>query len=124
MDTFSNKNSFFFFLSSLTFYPFYDNQAVYTYFTGKELGETPFLCPSDYSYTSKTARLICQVRAANLICMWLMVLSNLLVTITTYIPGKAYKEMAKNVGYKSYNNEVGGRLNSEESQEETEETEK
>ncbi|GET55483.1 hypothetical protein GLOIN_2v1543894 [Rhizophagus irregularis DAOM 181602=DAOM 197198] len=64
---------------------------VYTYFTGKELGETPFLCSSDYGYSSKAARFVCQVRAANLICMWLMFLSNSLVTITMYIPDKIYK---------------------------------
>jgi hypothetical protein len=73
---------------------------VYTTFTGRELGETPFLCPSDYNYSSKAARLVCQVRAANLICMWLMFLFNLFVTFTMYIPGKDSEE-------------VGGRLNAE-----------
>ncbi|PKY42030.1 hypothetical protein RhiirA4_455754 [Rhizophagus irregularis] len=54
-------------------------------------GETPFLCSSDYGYSSKAARFVCQVRTANLICMWLMFLSNSLVTITMYIPDKIYK---------------------------------
>ncbi|GES94907.1 hypothetical protein RCL_jg19127.t1 [Rhizophagus clarus] len=66
---------------------------------------------------SKRKRLPKEFMAANLICMWLMVLTNLLVTCSMYIPGKAYKEIAKSVGCKGYNNEeVGSRLNSEEDQ--------
>ena len=68
---------------------------MYTYFTGNELGNTPFLCPSDYNYLSKGARFVCQIRAANLICIWLMFFSTLLVTFSMYIPSETYNEIAK-----------------------------
>lgn len=43
---------------------------IYTISTRNELGEIPFFCPEDYNYKSSTIRLACQIRAANIICMW------------------------------------------------------
>jgi hypothetical protein len=44
---------------------------LYTYLTRNEMGDIPFFCPEDYSYSSQLIRTACQVRAANLLIMWL-----------------------------------------------------
>ncbi|RIA90447.1 hypothetical protein C1645_769917 [Glomus cerebriforme] len=44
---------------------------IYTRSTIKELGDVPFFCPSDYNYPFNTMKLICIVRASNLIVMWI-----------------------------------------------------
>ncbi|RGB38206.1 hypothetical protein C1646_812828 [Rhizophagus diaphanus] len=43
---------------------------IYTISTRNELGEIPFFCPENYKYKSSTIRLACQIRAANIICVW------------------------------------------------------
>ncbi|EXX77692.1 hypothetical protein RirG_021510 [Rhizophagus irregularis DAOM 197198w] len=44
---------------------------LYTIFTKDEMGGIPFFCPVDYPYTSHLIRTACQVRAANLLIMWI-----------------------------------------------------
>ncbi|CAB4412078.1 unnamed protein product [Rhizophagus irregularis] len=44
---------------------------LYTIFTKDEMGDIPFLCPANYPYTSHLIRTACQVRAANLLIMWI-----------------------------------------------------
>ncbi|CAG8437705.1 15524_t:CDS:2 [Acaulospora morrowiae] len=52
------------------FSSFFHDKVLYTHFTWDEFGETPFFCPSNYFYGSKTLEMACKVRAANLICLW------------------------------------------------------
>ncbi|CAB5207577.1 unnamed protein product [Rhizophagus irregularis] len=44
---------------------------LYTIFTKDEMGDIPFFCPANYPYTSTLIRTACQVRAANLLIMWI-----------------------------------------------------
>ncbi|CAG8764079.1 9197_t:CDS:1, partial [Racocetra fulgida] len=43
----------------------------YTSITKKEM-DIPFLCPSNYNYTSQLVKSACQIRAANLVFMWVV----------------------------------------------------
>ncbi|UZO22048.1 uncharacterized protein OCT59_014420 [Rhizophagus irregularis] len=43
---------------------------LYTIFTKDEMGD-PFFCPANYPYTSHLIRIACQIRAANLLIMWI-----------------------------------------------------
>jgi hypothetical protein len=44
---------------------------LYTIFTKEEMGDIPFFCPANYHYSSYLIRTACQVRAANLLIMWI-----------------------------------------------------
>jgi len=35
------------------------------------MGDIPFFCPADYPYSSYVIRSACQVRAANLLLLWI-----------------------------------------------------
>ncbi|RHZ75231.1 hypothetical protein Glove_216g155 [Diversispora epigaea] len=43
---------------------------LYTYLTFDEMGDIPFTCPHDYDYSSTVVLSACDIRLANLICMW------------------------------------------------------
>ena len=45
------------------------------------MGNIPFFCPADYPYSSALIRTACQVRAANLLIMWLAPALSLFVLI-------------------------------------------
>jgi hypothetical protein len=61
-------------------------------FTKDEMGVIPFFCPADYPYSSHVIRTACQVRAANLLLLWishtiilfLFVILLIIIAITTY----------------------------------------
>jgi hypothetical protein len=40
--------------------------------TINEMGDVPFFCPADYPYSSPLIRVACQVRAANLLLLWII----------------------------------------------------
>ncbi|CAG8758916.1 17904_t:CDS:1, partial [Gigaspora rosea] len=44
---------------------------IYTILTINEMGGIPFDCPGNYNYTTPIVRTACQIRAANLVFMWL-----------------------------------------------------
>lgn len=44
---------------------------MYTIFTKDEMGNIPFFCPVEYPYSSTIIRTACQVRAANLLLLWI-----------------------------------------------------
>lgn len=44
---------------------------LYTIFTKEEMGNIPFFCPANCHYSSNLIRTACQVRAANLLIMWI-----------------------------------------------------
>ena len=59
---------------------------LYTIFTKDEMGDIPFFCPADYPYSSHVIRTACQVRAANLLLLWICpAIILLLVTIALII---------------------------------------
>ena len=47
--------------------------------------DIPFFCPADYPYSSQLIRTACQVRAANLLIMWLTPAISLFVLIFAYL---------------------------------------
>ncbi|RHZ48985.1 hypothetical protein Glove_535g30 [Diversispora epigaea] len=51
----------------------------YTYFTINEMNDIPETCPSDYPYQDSITLTACQIRLANLICMWLYYVSLVLI---------------------------------------------
>ncbi|KAF0525051.1 hypothetical protein F8M41_014789 [Gigaspora margarita] len=55
--------------------------ATYTYITANEMGDIPFSCPSDYPYTSTIIKDACQIRSANLVCMWLYFINLILLIL-------------------------------------------
>ena len=44
---------------------------LYTIFTKDEMGDIPFFCPAEYPYSSQEIRTACQIRAANLLLLWI-----------------------------------------------------
>ncbi|CAG8456198.1 5753_t:CDS:2 [Acaulospora morrowiae] len=56
----------------------------YTVLTINEMGDIPFSCPSDYSYSSTTIRTACQVRAANLISMWILEAISIIFVVAVF----------------------------------------
>ncbi|CAG8583498.1 677_t:CDS:1, partial [Scutellospora calospora] len=54
---------------------------VYTYLTANEMGNIPFSCPPDYPYNSTIIQDACQIRSANLVCMWLYFISLVLLIL-------------------------------------------
>jgi len=44
---------------------------LYTIFTKHEMGNIPFFCPEEFHYSSNLIRTACQVRAANLLLLWI-----------------------------------------------------
>ncbi|GBB93290.1 hypothetical protein RclHR1_21440001 [Rhizophagus clarus] len=78
-----NKNNYSFGISgtliSLTI------MILYTVFTKDEMGDIPFFCPASYPYSSQLIRTACQVRAANLLIMWLAPAVTLFIIIAALI---------------------------------------
>ncbi|RIA90996.1 hypothetical protein C1645_875752 [Glomus cerebriforme] len=75
---------------------------IYTISTRNEIGDIPFTCPSNYNYTSTTVHLACQIRTANIICMWsFTILITLFLLILLALPSekskaeKVYERMDK-----------------------------
>jgi hypothetical protein len=64
---------------------------IYTYYTIHELGDIPLFCPSNYPYKNSKLLKLCQIRIANLICMWVMFVITLIATIIMCIPEETYK---------------------------------
>ncbi|CAI2166310.1 5535_t:CDS:2 [Funneliformis geosporum] len=85
---------------------------VYTIYTINELGDIPFYCPSNYDYKDPKLRTVCQVRLANLICMWLMFLGILVTGITMCIPREILIDLFNDDGideeYQRFNNRGDG----------------
>ncbi|UZO21154.1 uncharacterized protein OCT59_013555 [Rhizophagus irregularis] len=69
------------------------NFGIYTYYTIDELGDIPLFCPSNYPYKNSKLLHLCQIRIANLICMWIMFVITLIATIIMCVPEKTYKDM-------------------------------
>ncbi|GET55484.1 hypothetical protein GLOIN_2v1834226 [Rhizophagus irregularis DAOM 181602=DAOM 197198] len=67
--------------------------SIYTYYTIDELGDIPLFCPSNYPYKNSKLLHLCQIRIANLICMWIMFVITLIATIIMCVPEKTYKDM-------------------------------
>ena len=65
----------------------------YTYFTRNDIGNIPFFCPSDYPYKNSKLLQLCQIRTANLICMWIMFVITLIATIIMCVPEETYKNV-------------------------------
>ncbi|GES94910.1 hypothetical protein GLOIN_2v1834226 [Rhizophagus clarus] len=70
--------------------------SIYTYYTIDELGDIPLFCASNYPYKNSKILRACQIRIANLICMWIMFVITLIATIIMCIPEKTYKKMVVN----------------------------
>ncbi len=49
------------------------------------MGDIPFFCPADYPYSSNLIRTACQVRAANLLIMWMSPAAALIIIIFALI---------------------------------------
>lgn len=49
------------------------------------MGDIPFFCPENYPYTSHLVRTACQVRAANLLIMWISPAVALFIIIAALI---------------------------------------
>ncbi|CAG8559070.1 1555_t:CDS:2 [Funneliformis caledonium] len=85
---------------------------VYTIYTINELGDIPFYCPSNYDYKDPKLRTVCQIRLANLICMWLMFLGILVTGITMCIPREYLIDLFNDDGideeYQRFNNRGDG----------------
>ena len=60
-----------------------------------ELGEIPLLCPSDYPYKTSKIMQLCQIRTANLICMWMMFVITLIATIIICVPEDTYRNFVE-----------------------------
>ncbi|RHZ48984.1 hypothetical protein Glove_535g31 [Diversispora epigaea] len=54
---------------------------LYTYFTINEMGEIPYTCPSDYSYSSAEIRIACGIHQINLICLWIYYILFIIIII-------------------------------------------
>ncbi|RIA98196.1 hypothetical protein C1645_750513 [Glomus cerebriforme] len=49
------------------------------------MGDIPFFCPENYPYSSHLIHTACQVRAANLLIIWISPVLSLLVVIMALI---------------------------------------
>ncbi|CAG8455814.1 7264_t:CDS:2 [Dentiscutata heterogama] len=74
--------------------------ATYTALTISEISPIPFSCPRSYPYTSPKIKEACEIRAANLIFMWLNIICLIiLITLICYLQidkPKKYKSIRGN----------------------------
>jgi hypothetical protein len=59
---------------------------IYTVYTVDELGDIPGYCPANYDYKDPQLRHVCQIRIANLACMWIMFLGILSTGVLMCVP--------------------------------------
>ncbi|RIA84795.1 hypothetical protein C1645_783353 [Glomus cerebriforme] len=58
---------------------------LYMCLTIHEMGDIPFFCPADYPYTSPLIRTACQVRAANLLLIWILAGLSVITILTVCV---------------------------------------
>jgi len=61
------------------------------------MGDIPFFCPANHPYSSQLIRTACQIRAANLLIMWLAPAVSLFVLIFAVLIAYYYNIENSNV---------------------------